>query len=160
MTGLGGENDEGSVFKINRDGGAFEIIKSFDKGIEGGSPQGDLLLYVDGKLYGMTQIGTPGTDLAGGTIFRVNKDGSEFEVIKYFDTNDPFSFVYQPFSSLIGDSDNFLYGTTRWGVEKGGSSNTIGSVFKVNPDGSSFTVLHYFAESDGQQPWGSLIRQG
>lgn len=49
-----------------------------------------------------------------------------------------------------------LYGTTCYG----GSSNNLGTVYKVNTDGSGFTVLHRFTGFDGSYPHGRLVVSG
>jgi uncharacterized repeat protein (TIGR03803 family) len=69
-----------------------------------------------------------------------------------------------PYTVLVTDSSgNTLYGTARGG---GGSGN--GTVFKVNIDGTGFTVLHSFTafngndvtNSDGANPSAGLILSG
>src|SRR5579859_5595410 len=61
------------------------------------------------------------------------------------------SFTYSdganPAAGLIQGTDGGLYGTTYQGGA-GGS----GTVFKVNTDGTNFTLLHSFSGSDGARP--------
>jgi uncharacterized repeat protein (TIGR03803 family) len=52
-------------------------------------------------------------------------------------------------------SDNTLYGTAI-----GGGSNSVGTVFAVNTDGTGFTNLHSFTGSDGASPYAGLILSG
>jgi uncharacterized repeat protein (TIGR03803 family) len=54
-------------------------------------------------------------------------------------------------------SNNVFYGTTR----DGGSHNG-GIIFRINPDGSGYTILHHFAggTNDGDGPQGTLIVAG
>jgi uncharacterized repeat protein (TIGR03803 family) len=52
-------------------------------------------------------------------------------------------------------SDTTLYGTT----SSGGSSN-LGTVFKLDTNGSSYTVLKNFAGSDGSYPEGGVVLSG
>src|SRR5579864_7863515 len=59
----------------------------------------------------------------------------------------------EPHSGLIQGADGALYGTT----QLGGSSNA-GTVFKMNCDGSGYTVLHIFGGNDGQTPYGRLAQ--
>src|SRR5690348_1832725 len=56
------------------------------------------------------------------------------------------------FSQLIWGKDNALYGTTAIG----GISNA-GTIFKIIPDGSSFSILKALLVSDGNQPYGGLV---
>jgi uncharacterized repeat protein (TIGR03803 family) len=53
-------------------------------------------------------------------------------------------------------SGNTLYGTTQYG----GSSGLYGTVFKINTDGSGYTVLKNFTDSDGANPRGGLTLSG
>ena len=52
-----------------------------------------------------------------------------------------------------------LSGNTLYGTAGGGGSSEYGTVFKVNTDGTGFTVLHSFAGSDGGSP-NELILSG
>jgi uncharacterized repeat protein (TIGR03803 family) len=59
-----------------------------------------------------------------------------------------------PYSELILGADGGLYGTTR-----SGGTNFLGTVFRMNPDGSQFTVIHHFGNgSDGMVPYGGVIQ--
>src|SRR5215470_2028101 len=49
---------------------------------------------------------------------------------------------------------NTLYGTT----EKGGTG--VGTVFRINTDGTSFTNVHAFAFGEGAYPQGRLVLSG
>ena len=110
---------------------AFTTLKSFGSltNITGGSPRCQLVRGADGTLYGTT---SDGEGNVRGTVFKVQPDGSGFTVLKWF-TNSVEGAL--PFAGVTL-SGNVLYGTT-W---SGGSSN-FGTVFKVNTDGTGFTVL-------------------
>lgn len=64
------------------------------------------------------------------------------------------SLVYFPYGSLI-DVSGVLYGTT-----SANGQNGFGSIFKINPDGTDYSTLHYFSGGDGSYPFGSLISDG
>jgi uncharacterized repeat protein (TIGR03803 family) len=53
-------------------------------------------------------------------------------------------------------------GSTLYGMTSGGGSNSLGTVFKLNNDGTGFQVLHSFVSvsSDGARPYGSLLQSG
>ena len=55
----------------------------------------------------------------------------------------------KPYAGVISGTDGALYGTTL-----GGGSNSAGTVFKVNTDGSGYATLHVFLTNgvDGQSP--------
>src|SRR5208283_4277568 len=62
----------------------------------------------------------------------------------------------EPFANVIQGSDGALYGTTAYG-----SPNAIeGTVFKMNTNGSGFTVLHAFTGlgGDGENPGAALVQ--
>jgi len=151
MANQGGDNFQGVIFKISLDGADFQIIHSFAAGTgDGQNPYGSLLLS-GGMLYGMTSSGGAS---GGGTLFRLNPDGSGYQLLHSFAGTPSDGAV--PCGSLIV-SDGLLYGTTAIGGTKGD-----GTIFKVKPDGSDFQILHSFAgyPVDGHWPEGSLICAG
>jgi len=56
-----------------------------------------------------------------------------------------------PYSQLMHGPGGMLYGTTFWG----GTSN-LGTVFKMNTDGTGYTVLKHFIWQDGMYPLAGL----
>jgi uncharacterized repeat protein (TIGR03803 family) len=57
MTGSGGDNDAGVIFKINTDGNGFRVLHGFSGGADDGAmPFGSISLS-DLTLYGMTSAG-------------------------------------------------------------------------------------------------------
>jgi uncharacterized repeat protein (TIGR03803 family) len=60
----------------------------------------------------------------------------------------------QPQAALVQATDGVLYGTTYLG-----GSNNAGTVFKVNPDGSGNTPIHYFA-NHSNNPFGLSYPSG
>lgn len=50
-----------------------------------------------------------------------------------------------------------LIGSTLYGATCNGGVANEGTVFKVNTDGTDFTVLHSFAGTDGASPWGGSL---
>ena len=135
----GGTNDGGTLFSLNVDGSDFRVIYDFPNGVLS-DLSGALIEGTDGKLYGNEYFGG---DFASGSVFRLNKDGSSFETIHEFnvdlDTNG------YPDGPLLLGSDGVLYGTTGSEFVDGGVPP--GKVFKLNPDGSGFQVLHDFANT-------------
>src|SRR5260370_32217705 len=84
----------------------------------------------DGRLYGTT-FGPTGGD---GSIFRIATTG--LEALLYTFGSDGAN----PDSTMILSTDGNFYGTTYLG----GSSND-GVLFRIAPNGSSYTVLHEFS---------------
>jgi uncharacterized repeat protein (TIGR03803 family) len=133
----------GTVFKLQPDGSGFTVLKYFTNYSEAWGPQGGLTLDGD-TLYGTT-------DGNGGAVFKVNTDGSGFATLKQFDTYADGQFPY----AGLALSGAVLYGTTSGGGISGG-----GTAFKLDTDGSGFTVLHRFVIINGVNPSAPLIVSG
>jgi uncharacterized repeat protein (TIGR03803 family) len=149
-THAGGSNDLGTVFKLNPDGTGYSVLHHFNGGpADGREPLGSLVQGDDGRLYGTTYYG--GADDSG-VIFTLNTNGGGYTTLWSFKIGSDGS---QPFAGLVSATNGKLYGTTRWG-----GSNDGGTIFKVNRDGSQYTVLHNFAviAGDGSQPLAALMQ--
>jgi uncharacterized delta-60 repeat protein len=165
VTAVGGNNSSGSIFKFDpaQPSSGITLLHSFGgtsvtgpggSQTDGSGPDGGLVLSGT-TLYGTTKTG--GTD-GKGTVFKINTDGTGYQVLKNFtgtDGNGP--------SATLVHSGGVLYGST----EFGGSSDR-GTVFKFNTDGSGYSVLRSFtgftddmtANDDGEGPKGALLLDG
>ncbi len=150
MTQKGGTKGFGVIFKIKPDGSGYTKLFDFANASNGAYPYGDLL-YDGTFLYGMTSVG--GTN-GFGVIFKIKPDGTAYSLLLNFTGNANGSY---PHGSLISDS-TYLYGMTN----AGGGSNDDGVIFKINPDGTGFTLMHLFGSpsTDGNLPFGSLVSDG
>ena len=128
----GGSAGAGTVFKVNKDGSGYAVLRNLQTG-DYGNRDGGLVQGNDGVLYGTKQL----------YAFRVNTDGGGFSVLANLSYSE---------ASPVQGTDGALYGTTFFG-----GTESFGTVFKLNRDGSGFTVLHNFGGSDGQNPRSSLI---
>lgn len=118
-TGYTGPSSGGTVFRLNKDGTGFAVLKNFDSISDGSSPRGGLVEGLDGALYGTTlQGGASGY----GAIFRLNKDGTGFSVLRSLDGG---ADGRSPFRVTEG-SDGALYGT----AALGGASDS-GTIFRL-----------------------------
>jgi uncharacterized repeat protein (TIGR03803 family) len=91
------------------------------------------MVLTGNTLYGTT---SDGGENYGGTVFKINTDGSGFKLIWNFD------------SATDGGSpqgDLILSGGTLYGTTSGGGVNGGGTVFALGTNGDNFTVLHSFA---------------
>jgi uncharacterized repeat protein (TIGR03803 family) len=150
MTSYGGMNYGGLLFKIKTDGTGFTHVLDFSDTLSGKIPFGSL--FYDGTfLYGMTEQG--GSNNGGnGTIFKIQPDGTNYSRIFNFSG---LLTGGAPEGSLISDG-MFLYGMTKYG-----GANDDGAIFKIMPDGTSFSVLYNFLDStSGSYPRGSLVYDG
>src|ERR1019366_8832215 len=126
----------------------FSVLHSFGGDGAGFNPVAPLISGPDGTLYGTASTG-PG--FAGGTVFKIQPDGSGLMVLKYF-TN-----IVEASSPMAG---LVLSGGTLYGTTFGGGVSNNGTVFQVNTDGSSFLDLHQFRGSDGAFPLAGLVLSG
>ena len=140
-----GTANDGVVFAINTDGSGYTNLVSFTGGTtNGANPYGSLTL-VGTTLYGTTRIG--GTANLG-TIFSVNTDGTGFQTL--------FNFTGGATNGGNPNGALTLAGSCLVGTTKIGGSANLGTVFKINLDGSGFSILHSFTGTDGANPVGDL----
>jgi uncharacterized repeat protein (TIGR03803 family) len=148
-TSVGGSLGYGTVFSLAQHGGGFTVLLNLDNYTTGGTPSYDGLVQgSDGVLYGTAYRG--GT-MGYGTVFKLNPDGSGFEVLLAFDGATTGG---QPFGGLMLGADGALYGTT-----SSGGSGGQGTVFKLNRDGSGFMVVQNFdGATTGSRPFAGLVQ--
>lgn len=147
----------GTLYGLNKDGSNFQVVYSFRIGTASGySPYAGLLEGTDGALYGTTlYCPSPGS----GTIFKINKDGTGFNILHTFGQGYANDGGLSD-AGLLQASDGFLYGTTQYGGTSGGP-NGAGVIFKLANDGTGYAVIHNFGSiaGDGQQPF-AFPREG
>lgn len=165
VTRAGGANGTGVIFRQSLDGTAFAVLHEFGpvtsaandaviKNLDGSSPVGSLLQAPDGYLYGTAAVGG---ESGRGTIFRIQMDGTGFEVVHQFpalSTDSPPVNVdgASPNPGLMDGGNGLLYG-----VATLGGANGVGTLFSLDPNGPSFTVLHDFDTAFGAYPSGALV---
>ncbi len=158
MTSQSGPGGGGTIFSLNASGGGFKVIAAFSLPTTGGIPQGKLFDGNDGFLYGTTSKG--GTNDQG-TIFKVSLSTGGITVLRHMLRTAAGAPAY---GSLIKHTDGFLYGTTMSGASQFYYTNTgfttpTGTIFKIHPSGSTFTLVHQFPDSAmGIYPSKSFIR--
>jgi len=120
-TFLGGKHGMGTVFRIDPMTARLTVLHHFT-GIDGANPHAALVSARDGYLYGTT-FSHGGDDRgAFGNVFRMDRNGNQFQTIHRFNGMDG-AFAQ---SRLIEATDGALYGTTA----QGGSHN-LGVVFRI-----------------------------
>jgi len=146
----GGSSSKGTVFSLNTDGTRFTNLHGFSGGSDGANPSAAGLTLSGNTLYGTASEG--GTS-GNGTVFSVNTDGTGFTTLYRFTVG---SDVAYPYAGLVVSGDT-LYGTANCG-----DSLCLGTVFRVNTDGTGFTTLHRFNASgeEGYPPNGGLVLSG
>lgn len=149
VTKFGGTNGLGTLFRIRTDGTQFETLHQFaDAPDNGWHPHAGPLL-IDNTLYGTTFHG--GSNRFGGTLYRYDLDSSEFSLLQ----NMHASVGEHPTGRLI-ENAGWLYGfASDYGKE---SRGRFGSIFRIRPDGTDFTLLHRFGGgSMGAHPYDSPV---
>lgn len=137
----------GTVFKISTNG-ALTTLYAFTGGNDGANPQGKLTQGSDGSFYGTTFGG--GFYFAG-EVFKISTNGVCTNLYSFTSGNDGAN----PAAGLILASDGNFYGTA-----SSGSSNGIGTIFKISP-GGAFTPLYSFTGGDdGGNPEAELVLAG
>ncbi len=150
-SGGGPFSSPGTIFKITTSGTLTTLYTfcALSGCTDGESPFGGLLLALNGNLYGTTDAG--GTH--GGTIFDIKPSGGALSTLYNFCTLSMCADGDSPEATLIQGTDNDLYGTTFGG----GSFSYYGTAFKITTSGT-FTSLHSFDGTDGDEPVGGLIQ--
>jgi uncharacterized repeat protein (TIGR03803 family) len=154
VTGQGGSNGYGTVFRLQTDGTGYRTLYHARSGSDSArTPRGRLLVGDDGALYGSGQEGV---------IFKIDHDGSNYQILnRAADNPSPSGNIYQ--SGVMKGSDGWLYGTT----ENGGKTNsvrdgfypTMGTIFRVRQDGTRYEILYQFlgvTVGDGTAPRAAL----
>ncbi|MEI6785402.1 MAG: choice-of-anchor tandem repeat GloVer-containing protein [Verrucomicrobiota bacterium] len=168
-----GEKAEGVVFKLKQDGSGYTVLHHFTGcrgGGDGSNPHG-LVEGSDGALYGTTKYGgVPGrapvgafedpgiSDLGNGTVFKVNKNGSGYSLLRRFTCRNGDGSM--PYAGVVEGRDGGLYGTTfDGGIASAANGIHVGTVFGLNKDGSRYQVLYTFGTNTapGARPWASLV---
>lgn len=144
----GGISNAGAIYRIGINGSNYSVLRFLQNGTDGGVPLGGVIMGSDGRLYGTCSLG--GTNNSG-TVWRINRDGSGFEVLRHLLS---FGDCRNPNSELLEGSDGMLYGTA---VNGGGFGN--GGVFRLQKDGSAYGTIKGFRTTggDGKGPIGGLI---
>jgi uncharacterized repeat protein (TIGR03803 family) len=107
---------------------------------DGANPNGGLVL-AGNTLYGTAVVGG---NARNGTVFSLKTDGTAFKVLHSFTT------VSGHFPGSNNDGANpmdalLLSGSTLYGATFAGGASGVGTVYKLNIDGSGFNPLHTFA---------------
>jgi uncharacterized repeat protein (TIGR03803 family) len=120
MTSQGGTDGNGVIFAIPADGSTFTVLHSFT-GANGARPIAELMVASSGKLYGVTSTGgvnSAGTTTTLGTIFAIDRAGTNFSSLYSFDGKDgalPSSKLLETapgvFVGAAANSGNCSYGT-------------------------------------------------
>ncbi len=146
VTGGGGALSFGIVFKLTTSGEETVLYTFAGKPGDGGSPS-SIIQASDGNFYGTTFIG--GTHNLG-TVYKITPDGAE-TVLYSFGTND--NDGTRPETGLVQGTDGNFYGTT---LE--GGAHSLGTVYKVTPEGTETVLYSFSGNPDGEIPNAPLVK--
>src|SRR5271166_5544883 len=154
----------GTVFSVSPTG-TFKLLHTFLPGTNKTYPGGNLPGFVtegpDGKLYGTTLFG----GISGcngycgyGILYRVNKDGSAFQILHRFCSLTNCADGANG-SALVVGTDGNLYGLSSYGGDaKCGITGGCGTIFRVTPSTGAFkVVLNFEFTTSGEDPSGLIM---
>lgn len=152
----GGVGGAGLIYKHANDGSGFTVLHHF-MGNQARNPNGRLTLASDGMLYGVCANGSNSSNLnKGGAIYRINTDGSGFQIIKEFNLGT--GTICTPVGGFVEGSGGELYGITQDTYNLGYSA---ASIYRINKDGTNFSILRTLNPStEGNTPYESLVLAG
>jgi uncharacterized repeat protein (TIGR03803 family) len=152
VSALGGRNEEGFVYKVNRTTGRITHLHDFDFS-DGATPRGSLIQGADGDLYGTTEAGGANRSdycYSGqyyqkggcGTAFKVSLTGAFTKLHDFYTAADGYQAATN--TGVIQASDGNFYGMAQVEFPTGWSS-----VFKMTP-GGVVTPFFQFAADNSQ----------
>lgn len=140
----------GVVFSLTPTG-TLTVLHRFvpgpDKNYANGNFPGLLTEGPDGKLYGYTTFGGfegCNGECGYGVLYRVNRNGSGFQVITSFCSEGNCGDLRPAFTAMVAGKDGNLYGTIS------GNGTPYGSIFKITPSSGSYETVVNFNFSSGE----------
>jgi uncharacterized repeat protein (TIGR03803 family) len=115
------------IFRLNTDGSAFTVIKTFLNSI---NIQSGGFISAFNKFFILDREQTP-------KIYSMNLDGSDFKELHTFTQSEG-----RPRSHLV-EIDGFLYGTTGQN-----DTNTKSTIYRMDMNGNNFSVVYNFLPLD------------
>lgn len=143
-TSQGGVNNSGAIFKMNKNGTGYSNLYQF-----GGS---NILVGAGGFIQDpATQklIGIGGLSSNDGVIFTMNTDGTGLTIIKTFLAANATAEGRNPGFPLLLLNDT-LYGSC------GGGATGFGALYKMHKNGTGYTLLKSFSNTEGGSPYSNL----
>jgi uncharacterized repeat protein (TIGR03803 family) len=134
----------------------YTILYNFTGGVDGGVPNGNLIMDAHGNLYGSALGGgdlscPPGDGYGCGVVFKVSPAGAESVLYAFASGTDG----QYPDAGVIADAHGNLYGTTQYGGSLG-----HGEVFKLASTGTESVLYNFTGGNDGNFPIGVTLGSG
>lgn len=153
----------GNVFSLTPSG-TFTVLHTFLPGPNKNYPNGNLPGQIaegsDGRLYGYTLYGGVGGCngyCGSGVLYRVNKDGTGFQIIHRFCSQT--NCTDGGAAAVVPASDGNLYGASAVGGTGNCSPYYIGcgTIFRVSPASGYSVVVNFNGGSNGEFPSGLTL---
>lgn len=159
----GGTNGYGTLFSIDTAGTGFTVHRHLDFVVDGAYPAGQLIQGSDGLIYSAitSSVLSPGS---GGIIARMNLDGSNFTIVKEFNSESegsapawimdlnamPLPVQWTDFTARQNNQSVLLdwqtaqeQNTDRFIIERSGNATAFQSIGFVTAMGNTATGNHY-----------------
>lgn len=148
----GGSNNVGVAFKLQTNGTGYSNLHTFSNVVtDSAHPLAGLVQGTNGLLFG---VSSNGATSGRGAIFRITTNGTGYTILHAFASTGGDGMY--PVANLVCDTNNVLYAVTLAGGTTG-----LGTIFKINGDGSGYAVLTNFTGTSGNvrgaQPRGALL---
>jgi uncharacterized repeat protein (TIGR03803 family) len=143
---------------------SFTATAPYGTNADGVKPDGDLV-SAGNILYGTASYGGAN---GVGVVFAVRCDGASFTNLHSFAAGTGDSFSVSNTDGAYPETGLTLSGGILYGVTSSGGTNSNGTIFAINTNGTGFTLLHTFdatrgpdsTNNDGSQSLGRLILSG
>jgi uncharacterized repeat protein (TIGR03803 family) len=151
MASFGGENGNGTIFKITTSG-EFRVLHTFSAldanghNEDGANPLRTVVIGNDGYLYGTTRLG--GENTCGAThgcavAWVMDRWGNNFSVLHQFTPTEGHA------ASLLQARDGLFYGCAVWPATSLPSGPLpSGILYRMAPSGHDLEVLYTFSQTD------------
>jgi hypothetical protein len=140
----GTTNIRGGIFRCRLDGSQLAVVHAFGTVPNDGTFPSRPILGSDGRIYGAcSQGGSRGAWADAGVIYRMEHDGTGYQILHEFESPmNPSSSPYSP-AGLLETAEGVLVG---WSPAIYGTGDP-GWLFKLNKDGSTYTNLLRFGSA-------------
>jgi Bacterial Ig domain len=137
----GGYLDLGGTAKMDADGGNYLSVFNSQSAADGyNCYRGPLV--IDNTVYSTFRYGGGGVASIG-VVWKVNTDGTNFTKLKTFEiVSGAYVDGTEPWAGLAYDGTN-LFGSC---IASGGVGS-IGTIFKIKPDGTGYQTIHRFSNT-------------
>jgi uncharacterized repeat protein (TIGR03803 family) len=151
------------IYRRNIDGSGYAMLKEFTWLADNGDFPTAPLALSGSSLYGtMSAAAIVGFPSHSGRIFKLNTDGTGYTVLRTFGltTLDTAAAVWTNSEGVMRDAELTISGSSLYGTAFAGGQFGYGTVFKMNADGTSFTVLKHLTLQQSPHPRERLTLSG